>query len=225
MTVTPRIKICGLKDSATIEAMEGLPFHEIGFVFAPSKRQVDPETAAGLIRSAKQLKAANGEAPQTVGVFVNPDLNELEHILDKAPLDVVQLHGQETPEFSRLVKSSFPVKVWKVMSIGKDGQSAVERVSPFDGAIDALLIDTAGGGTGQTFDWQVILEYQKAASAILVPLYVAGGLNPGNVGELLAGNQVDGIDVSSGVETNGHKDIEKIRLFVGKVIEHEPNTR
>jgi Phosphoribosylanthranilate isomerase len=219
MTASPRIKICGLKDSATIEAMNGLPFHEIGFVFAPSKRQVDAETAASLIDSAKQLQAADGGAPRTVGVFVNPGIDELKAILAKAPLDIVQLHGQESPEFCRLVKSSQHKQVWKVLSIGNDSTDAQERVSVYADAVDAILIDTAGGGTGQTFDWQAISAYQEAAAAIDVPLYVAGGLNPGNVGELLAGNTIDGIDVSSGVETDGRKDIEKIRLFVRKVIE------
>lgn len=219
MTASPRIKICGLRDTATIEAMNGLPFHEIGFVFAPSKRRVDADTAASLIDAAKQLQAADGGTPQTVGVFVNPGIDELEAIVAKAPIDVVQLHGQETPEFCRLVKISLHKKVWKVFSIGKDGISAQEWVSAYAGTVDAILIDTAGGGTGQTFDWQVISAYQEAAAAIQVPLYVAGGLNPGNVEELLAGNTVDGIDVSSGVETDGRKDIEKIRLFVRKVIE------
>lgn len=219
MTASPRIKICGLKDTSTIEAMNGLPFHEIGFVFAPSKRQVDAETAAALIGSAKRLQAAGGIAPRTVGVFVNPDLEELTAILEKAPLDVVQLHGQETPAFCRAVKNTLHAKVWKVQSIGKDGKSARERVSEYAGCVDAILIDTAGGGTGQTFDWQVISAYQAAAALINVPLYVAGGLNPGNVGELLEGHTVDGIDVSSGVETDGRKDIEKIRLFVRKVNE------
>ncbi|GMK46208.1 N-(5'-phosphoribosyl)anthranilate isomerase [Paenibacillus glycanilyticus] len=219
MTASPRIKICGLRDSATIAEMNGLPFHEIGFVFAPSKRQVDAETAAALIQTAKQLQAADGVAPQTVGVFVNPGMEELTAIVAKAPLNVVQLHGQETPEFCRLVKNRLDKKIWKVFSIGKDGADAHDRVSSYGGAVDAILIDTAGGGTGQTFDWQLITDYQNAAAAIGVPLYVAGGLHPGNVEELLAGHPVDGIDVSSGVETDGRKDIEKIRLFVGKVIE------
>ncbi|WP_435171216.1 phosphoribosylanthranilate isomerase [Paenibacillus glycanilyticus] len=219
MTASPRIKICGLRDSATIAEMNGLPFHEIGFVFAPSKRQVDAETAAALIQTARLLQAADGVAPQTVGVFVNPGMEELTAIVAKAPLDVVQLHGQETPEFCRLVKNRLDKKIWKVFSIGKDGADAHDRVSAYEGAVDAILIDTAGGGTGQTFDWQLITDYQNAAAAIGVPLYVAGGLHPGNVEELLAGHPVDGIDVSSGVETDGRKDIEKIRLFVGKVIE------
>ncbi|GLX68968.1 phosphoribosylanthranilate isomerase [Paenibacillus glycanilyticus] len=219
MTATPRIKICGLKETATIEAMDGLPFHEIGFVFAPSKRQVSAETAASLIRAVKRIQAADGTAPQTVGVFVNPSVEVLAAIVEQAPLDIVQLHGQETPDFCRLAKNNLQTKVWKVLSIGQDGVSAIERISAYSGAVDAILIDTAGGGTGQTFDWQVIAQYQEAAAAIHVPLYVAGGLNPDNVGDLLADNQVDGIDVSSGVETDGCKDIEKIRLFVRKVIE------
>ena len=81
------------------------------------------------------------------------------------------------------------------------------------------MIDTAGGGTGKAFNWEVIDDYQAAAAQLNVPLYVAGGLNPDNVQELLAAYAPSGLDVSSGVETDGVKDIEKIRLFVGKVMQ------
>ncbi|GGG57739.1 hypothetical protein GCM10010918_08510 [Paenibacillus radicis (ex Gao et al. 2016)] len=176
-----------------------------------------------LVQAAKQLRAADGQPPQTVGVFVNASAEELRHAVSTAGLDVVQLHGEESPGFCRNVKQELGVDVWKVFSIRPETteppQSAEEKLAPYKGVIDAVLIDTAGGGTGVAFDWQVIAEYRAAANAIGVPLYVAGGLHPDNVTELLDGYMPDGIDVSSGVETEGHKDIDKIRLFVRKVIE------
>lgn len=222
----PRIKICGLKDVETIEAMDGLPINEIGFVFAKSKRQVTPETAAALIEAANHLAARDGKRPQAAGVFVNPTLEELKDILAVAPLDIVQLHGNESAEFCRSVKEHFQVKVWKALGMkpaehteGSESQSAVQRITPFKGGVDAILIDSAGGGTGHTFDWETIKEYLAAARSIDLPLYVAGGLHADNVQELLNIYAPDGIDVSSGVETEGQKDIEKIRLFVRRVME------
>lgn len=238
--MTPRIKICGLKTAETIQQMDGLPFHDIGFIFAAaSKRQVQPEQAAELIESVHSLKAADGQRPQTVGVFVNPELEELRETLAIAPLDVVQLHGSETPAFCQAVREQLAVKVWKVFSIRDEavvqaeevtGKGAVKgpdahasaaaaRLAPYGGKVDAVLIDTAGGGTGKAFNWEVIDDYLAAAAQLNVPLYVAGGLNPDNVNELLAAYAPNGLDVSSGVETDGIKDIEKIRLFVRKVMQ------
>lgn len=214
-----RIKICGLRDAATIRAMDGLPFHEIGFVFAPSKRQVASETAAELIREAHDLKAADGKRPRTVGVFVGTSLEELEHVLAVAPLDVVQLHGTENAELCSAIRSRLNVAVWKVFSIGADGKEALERLSPYKGTVDAVLIDTAGGGTGKPFDWEQIEAYKAAARAIGAPLYVAGGLHPDNVGQMTKQYAPDGVDVSSGVESDGQKDIRKIQQFVQKVVE------
>lgn len=221
--------------------MDGLPFHDIGFIFAASKRQVLPAQAAELVAAVHSLKAAAGQRPQTVGVFVNPALAELRETLAIAPLDVVQLHGSETPAFCQAVREQFAVKVWKVFSIrdeavvqseevtgrgvdkGTDAHTSADeaaaRLAPYEGKVDAVLIDTAGGGTGKAFNWEVIDDYQAAAAQLNVPLYVAGGLNPDNVQELLAAYAPSGLDVSSGVETDGVKDIEKIRLFVRKVMQ------
>lgn len=181
-----------------------------------------PQAAAELIAASHELRSFNGKRPQTVGVFVDADLPQLRETLAIAPLDVVQLHGNESPQLAQSIKNELPVQVWKVFAIGKmadDGLTAHQRLAPYKGTVDAVLIDTAGGGTGQTFDWRVIAEYREASEAIHVPLYVAGGLHPDNVHELLDGYTPDGIDVSSGVETDGRKDIDKIKLFVRRVIE------
>ncbi|SDW30360.1 phosphoribosylanthranilate isomerase [Paenibacillus sp. CF384] len=215
-----RIKICGLRDAATIREMNGLPFDEIGFVFAPSKRQVSPELAGTLIEETRKLRAQSGLAPSTVGVFVNPSLQELQSVLASAPLDVVQLHGEESPELCAQVKEALNVQVWKVFSVKDtdgDVSSGASRLEAYAGVVDGFLIDTAGGGTGQTFAWHVIDRYMEAAAAIGVPLYVAGGLHPDNVADLVNQYAPSGVDVSSGVETDGLKDIHKIRLFVERV--------
>ncbi|MFC4103715.1 phosphoribosylanthranilate isomerase [Paenibacillus xanthanilyticus] len=213
------MKICGLRDAATIRAMDGLEVDEIGFVFAKSRRQVEPEAAAELIAEVKQLKTPQGEAPKTVGVFVGAALEGLRELLAVAPLDVVQLHGDEDPALCSAVRGELGKEVWKVFSVHGDDAAGTghERLLAFEGTIDAALIDTAGGGTGQTFGWDAIPRYAAAAKEINVPLYVAGGLHPDNAAELLGNYEVDGVDVSSGVETDGVKDIEKIRAFVERV--------
>lgn len=222
-----RIKICGLRDASTIEAMDGLPFHEIGFVFAPSKRQVSRQAAPSLIEAARRIKAAAGKAPRTVGVLVNMPLEELDDLLSAVPLDIVQLHGSESPDYCGRLKLAHPsTAIWRVVAVGKERQAenehrrdAEEQLAAYADHIDAVLIDAPGGGTGEPFDWQAISAYQSAATRLRLPLYVAGGLNEGNVGELLRQHSPDGVDVSSGVETDGRKDIQKITAFVRKVTE------
>lgn len=220
-----RIKICGLRDLATIRAMHDLDIEAVGFIFAPSKRQVSAELAAELIAEVRAWKAptSSGQAPLAVGVFVNADLATLAHAVNTASLDVVQLHGSETPEDCEAAKRELGVQVWKVFHLGREGEShvidAMQQLMPYKGHVDAVLIDTAGGGTGTAFDWSVIDRYKEAALELGVPLYVAGGLSLDNVESLVKEYDPDGVDVSSGVETDGVKDIEKIYTFVRKVWE------
>jgi phosphoribosylanthranilate isomerase len=223
-----RVKICGLRDVETIRAMNGLPVEEIGFMFAKSRREVTPELAGELIREVQQLRTSSGNVPRTVGVFVNAELESVRKLLLIAPLDVVQLHGEETPELCNSIRQELNVDVWKVFSVSESEQNSdrdnpgttfegPNRLEQYRGKVDGVLIDTAGGGTGQTFAWHVIDRYAEAANSIGVPLYIAGGLHPDNVNELLELHNPDGVDVSSGVETNGIKDIEKIKRFVERV--------
>jgi len=239
---TVRVKICGLQDEETIQALDGLPIDEIGFVFAKSRREVKPALAAKLIHAVKQLSTPPGSSPRTVGVLVNADLMQIKALLAEAPLDVVQLHGGESPELCAEIRQQCGVEVWKVFSITSDehtqqvaaeassgdvGQDVPEqqaaiahgagRLAAYKDKVDAVLIDTAGGGTGHTFAWHVIDSYAREAERMGVPLYVAGGLQPDNVSDLLAQYSPGGVDVSSGVETEGHKDVEKIKRFVERV--------
>ncbi|WP_068617121.1 phosphoribosylanthranilate isomerase [Paenibacillus tuaregi] len=213
------VKICGLQDVEVLKSMINLPVDHIGFVFAKSKRQITGIQASEMIHWIQNWEGP--KKPASVGVFVNPELQELAAVLQEAKLDVVQLHGQESPEFCRSVKQQFAVKVFKAFSVKNDLEEDLSGLDDFSGVLDGLLLDTYdpkyGGGSGQTFDWGRIKPYQIWTKREGIPLIIAGGLNPENVGELLSGFQPDGVDVSSGVETEGVKDIEKIRAFVERV--------
>jgi phosphoribosylanthranilate isomerase len=222
MSGAPLVKICGLRNAETASAISQseLPVDYVGFVFAPSKRRVDPQEARSIMQAFRR------PAPGFVGVFVNPARDELERVLSAAPLDVVQLHGNETPDFCREIRNRYPaVKVWKALGVrsdeAHDEASVFKRLEPYAGVIDGLLLDAwdphAGGGTGTTFRWEAIPAYREWAGRNGVVLFIAGGLNPDNVGQLLATCPVEAVDVSSGVETDGHKDIEKIRKFTERV--------
>lgn len=229
----PTAKICGIRSIDVLQAIVHLPIAHLGFVFAKSKRQVTPEQAGELI-GFLQAKALGGSViPLTVGVFVNPSREELSHTLRFAQLDVVQLHGQESPAFCSWVKQHFGVQVFKSVPLQKSDDSVLtaaavaKQLELYQGTIDAILLDTFdpvyGGGSGTTFAWNCIPPYQEWARSAGVKLIVAGGLEPGNVAELIADYQPDGVDVSSGVETDGVKDVFKITAFVERVNHHGTN--
>lgn len=211
------IKICGLQSSGMLESILNLPIDYIGFVFAKSTRQVSPSQAKEMIHS---LHEHHHLSIMTVGVFVNPSVDELISVMKEAPLDVIQLHGQESPELCNWVKKTFKVKLFKVFSISdKEHMESVQsKLDPYLGVIDAVMLDTydavAGGGTGKTFSWESIPLYHNWTKMFQLPLMIAGGLNADNVKQLIAEYEPNGVDVSSGVETNGVKDVDKIISFV-----------
>lgn len=238
----PAVKICGIMQEETLRGMDGLPVDYIGFIFAPkSRRYVTPERAGALIEASRVSRMADGRSPLAVGVFVDPTVEELAAVLEAAPLDVVQLHGKrETPEYCREVGRRFGVEVWRALAAdGTEETEGVEssptpdaaagaavqsgdpagpaRLAAYAGAVSAVLIDTAGGGTGRAFPWEVIPAYEQAARAAGLRLFVAGGLDPDNVSELLSAYAPDGVDISSGVETDGVKDASKIAAFAERV--------
>jgi len=222
--VRTTVKICGLRDADTVRSILHLPIDYIGFVFAESRRKIAPAQARECIRPLG-AEADHRPAPKTVGVFVNPDLEEIRDVMAQAPLDVIQLHGRESAEFCRTVRSAFGVQIFKTVTVDPAALHNMDTVAAqldsYRGAIDAVLLDTfdphAAGGTGKTFAWECIPIYKEWTRLHGIQLLVAGGLNPGNVGELIAAYRPDGVDVSSGVETGGIKDVKKISLFVERV--------
>ncbi|MGG6309579.1 phosphoribosylanthranilate isomerase [Paenibacillus macerans] len=214
------VKICGLQSVEVLKSMKNLPVDYVGFVFARSKRQISGGRAAELLPVLREW--SGGAVPQSVGVFVNPTLEELGEVLRQAPLDIVQLHGTESPFFCREVKAAFGVNIFKAFSVKADGTvHGGAALNAYDGVLDGLLVDTYdpkyGGGSGVTFAWSAAEPYRRWAGDRGIPFLAAGGLHPGNVGDLIGALQPDGVDVSSGVETDGVKDIAKVTAFVERV--------
>ena len=216
-----RIKICGIKDRghALAAAEAGTDF--IGLVFAPSRRQVSPEEAKGIINAVKYRgKGQWGQEtpPSVVGVFVNTEASEVNRIADFCGLDWVQLSGDEPWEYCRGIARP----VIKVIKVGQ-GQSpedicaemavGANVLSP-QGLLVLLDSDVKGkhGGTGTTFDWGLAQPVARK-----FPVIIAGGLTPENVAEVVNTVTPWGVDVSSGVEVEGVKDVAKIKAFVAAV--------
>ncbi|MGQ3477449.1 phosphoribosylanthranilate isomerase [Paenibacillus sp. TY11] len=215
------VKICGLQSVEVLKSMVNLPVDYIGFVFADSKRRIDGAQAGELLRVLDEWTP--GSRPRSVGVFVNPSDALLNDVIEKAPLDVIQLHGQESPQRCREIREHFGTQVFKAWSVDSQGQTerSADELDAYFGTIDALLLDTYdplyGGGSGKTFAWDRIPAYQAWTHQHGIPLFVAGGLTADNAEKLVHEYHPDGLDVSSGVETNGFKDIAKITAFVERV--------
>jgi phosphoribosylanthranilate isomerase len=213
------LKVCGITEADTLGriAEERLAIDWLGFVFAKSRRRVSAKEWA-------ELASFIPVSYKTAGVFVNPTMEELREVFSYAPLDIIQLHGDETPAFCHEVKETFSKPIIKAVGIGRNANNR-EEVHQYAGAIDYLLLDTItssqSGGTGKTFNWDVIPSYKEWSTRHGIPLLVAGGIRTDNADSLLADYAPDGLDVSSSVETEGRKDMNKIREFVERMREHE----
>ena len=189
-----KVKICGLSTKEAVEVAVSAGADYIGFVFAPSKRQVTLEQAAEL---AKFIPSHI----QKVGVFVSPSRAELLEAVDKVGLDFVQVHGQVVDKlFENLPCAS-------IQAVQVDGDGHVPN-----SLADYLLFDAPVAGSGQTFDWG-----RLDTTELSQPFFIAGGLNEDNVEEAIQHFTPYAVDVSSGVETNGQKNHEKIRRFIERV--------
>jgi len=216
ITRSCKVKICGIKSVAVAEQVGQLNPDLIGFVFAKSKRKVTPEEAGEMIAAVR----LSGSKALAAGVFVNPTLEQLEHAAKTAKLDVIQLHGEESPDFCMAVKQRIQnTLLYKVFTVTDQHseQAICDQLDLYRGIADAIMLDTAGGGTGTTFEWERIPTYMDWAKRIGMPVLVAGGLTADNVTDLIERYRPDVVDVSSGVETNGEKDLLKIAAFIERV--------
>ncbi len=191
------VKICGMTSEEDALLAVAVGADAVGFIFAPSTRQVSPMRVAEIVRRLPQDVL-------TVGVFRNETPERVIKICHQAGLAAAQLHGSETPAMVAEVKR----EVRTVFKAVVAGSAAFEHGTEF--GADALLVDATSPGSGRVFDWRLA---EDAPSG--VPLIMAGGLHPGNVAEAIAKVRPWGVDVASGVERSpGRKDPILVRDFV-----------
>ena len=203
------VKICGLSTPETLKAAIDAGARYVGFVFyAPSPRNVSFDTAWNLARAVPT-------GVRSVGLFVDPSDEELEKILTGIQLDMIQLHGDETPGRVAEIKAKYAMPVMKAIRVASAAD--LEGLEGYEAAADWLLfdakIDGEQGGTGHSFDWNILKD-----RAFTKPWMLGGGLNADNIGEALSILSPDAVDVSSGVEiARGVKEAGKIKAFIDAV--------
>ena len=199
-------KICGINDAAAMAAAAEAGAGLVGFVFfPPSPRAVTPAQAAAIAQPG----------PAKVGLFVDPTEDDLAAVLAALPLDVIQLHGEETPARCAAIRARFGLPVMKALGIASAAD--LDVLADYAPVVDRFLLDAKAppgaplpGGNAAPFDWTL-----TAGRTIPRPWLLAGGLTPENVGQAIAVSGAPGVDVSSGVErARGVKDPARIAAFV-----------
>ena len=203
-----QFKVCGITDITQAHALEALGVQYIGFIFYPaSKRYALGKLSLSDVANFRPVGA------KKVGVFVNMELNELLQVVQSTGLDMVQLHGDETPEYCAAVRTQ--VQTVKVFRVG----AAVPDFAPFENVVDYFLFDTDSalyGGTGQHFNWELI-----KGSPIPKPYFLSGGIGPNDIQgvqvmeKTKAGKTLLALDINSQFELEpGIKNLEKIKTFI-----------
>ncbi len=203
-----KIKLCGMMKPCDIEYANRVKPDLVGFIFANTRRKISPA-------QAKQFREALAAEISAVGVFVNEDIPVIASLVQDGCIDMIQLHGEEDADYIRRLREVCDVPVIKAVKVQTVEQIRQAAALP----VDYLLLDTYRkgvlGGTGEAFDWELLREAKAAAGdtaegALFGKLYfLAGGLHAGNLREAAALGSY-GLDVSSGIETEGSKDFDKM---------------
>jgi phosphoribosylanthranilate isomerase len=198
-----KIKICGLKREEDINFVNIARPDYIGFVFAGAKRKINFNIAA-------KLKSSLNKEIQAVGVFVNSDMESVINLCKDRIIDLVQLHGDEDELYISKLKEKVKQPIIKVIRVK-------EKICDINTKADFVLFDTHNnfeyGGCGKVFDWSLVREYKQ-------PFFLAGGLNKDNIENALTKLNPYCVDLSSGVERNGMKDLKKIKEIIQIVRKH-----
>jgi len=189
-----KVKICGITNQQDATLAVELGVDALGFIFAKSPRQVDPQKALSIITSLPPFI-------KTLGVFVNEDPSKIQEIVAFCGLDIIQFHGDEAPGVCR----NFMPRSVKAFQLRDE--STLGQVKPYQGKVRAMLFDTYAkekrGGTGKIFDWRLAVE----GKAFGIPIILSGGLSPFNIQEAISTVKPYAVDVNSGVEESpGKKD-------------------
>jgi phosphoribosylanthranilate isomerase len=207
----PVLKTCGLMDVATSRVAVDAGATALGFMFAPSRRNITPGTARGII---EQLDEQRDHRPAAVGVVVNETPRRLALLAEESGVDVLQLSGDEQPG----MLDALDGEIWKTVRFGAGvtADSARRVIASWldrSRPVSAVLVDAAVagayGGTGHRADWALVARLAEEW-----PIVLAGGLDPGNVAEAIASVRPAGVDVSSGIERDGVKDPHRIQAFL-----------
>lgn len=193
-----KIKICGLRRAEDVDYINKYKPDYAGFVFSKSNRRINLEQGKKLIsRLDAEIK--------TVGVFVDESLEYVKNISNTLELDVIQLHGSEDNEYMKYFKK---FRIWKAIKI-RDKSDILNLNYRY---ADGIVLDNKVAGSGRSFKWNIAEDFKFDGDLIL-----AGGLDHENVETAVNIIKPDIVDVSSGVETSGYKDLDKIRKFIEKV--------
>lgn len=196
-----KIKICGLTRERDIEFVNELMPDYIGFVFAESRRRVTPV-------QAKALRTKLKERIVPVGVFADAHVDFVARLLQDGVIGMAQLHGTETAAYVAELRRLTGKPILQAFSIA----GPADLRAALSSAADHILLDHGAGGTGGTFEWTLAAGFSR-------PFFLAGGLTPENVRQAASVLHPFAVDVSSGVETGGIKDYDKIRRFIAAVRE------
>ena len=210
----PKIKFCGITQEDTVPVLVDTKPDYVGFVFAPSKRQVTVEQARSIARILQDsLKTTSGDTSSSpVGVFVNERIPTIVEIARAVPLSVVQLHGDETVTYIETLRNQLQeqglgsVQIWKAIQVQSKEDVLLWEQAPIDGLVVDAYSKEERGGTGKTMDWSLL-------EGVEVPYYLAGGIGLHNVARAIRRLQTFGLDMSSSLETNGQKDAKKMKAM------------
>lgn len=192
----PLVKTCGLSRPEDIVIANQLRPDAVGFVFWPKSRRFVADTTAARLRKLLEPSIL------TVGVFVDEDPAEVAGLLQQGTIQVAQLHGHEDETYIAALRQMTSAPIWKAFKLRTPEDAAAAEAS----SADLVLLDN-GYGTGETFDWSLVRDVHR-------PYLLAGGLTPENVTDALDALEPFGLDVSSGIETDGYKDYDKMRRFL-----------
>jgi len=208
-----KVKICGITNLDDASLAVRLGADALGFIFAPSPRRVDPETAHDIIRHIPPFVKA-------VGVFVDEDPESIDKVITFCGIDLVQLHGNEPPE----ICGRFMPRTIKALRIADE--SVIRSAVAYKGKVKALLLDSysekMAGGTGKGFDWDIAISIRDSAG---IPIILAGGLGPSNIEEAISRVRPYAVDVNSGVEEKPGKKSRRLMKELFKKIDlfrHSP---